>query len=666
MQRLYCSLAGLNRDEPESLIDQTPKLYDYDDVQTWLPKVMNRLVHAEHSNVLLSDLIHHLQGSISFRQFGNSQLRNMAIFTGRFFGRHELANDEHIALLDFFVNLFDSRIPAELGEVFGQSLSSLEHVVLWCLQRTQTDTMDDRIAITTFIAYYSLFGTAEADLVRSHSKDAINLFVQVFEEELDSKVDLRIRLNWLLAFYNIYTSHLSGSPTAKIASKVFDRDANMALVVRICADTIATGKGGLHATKVASLLLGQVVKFKPKKSLLQQAIKASFLMMRQDNPESERVQTVLQMMITMAQVDELKGSIVAMVESDEERHNQNLLLLNLKKNPLRHGALSETAAALLHTLELELNVDVWVDEQFNEVYDTLNGDKTPRNISYVYSKLSALAKLLNSSIKPSNTSTQLSKPRTNIKAGPIRIAKILCGSDQTHVPEGRETLRCMSEHCHFVFGTIHAWLGPSVVECEFHADIFYQRFLVQTLASLLESNNNNYRHLAMEIIRGDESCQINLKNVANFFNQQPPVSQASNALTDVTNKRTRVAIQDEPISGKRRRVTTGGTAFMDITTQRALALIQPVEEELEMARQLYENEKRRYCSLADKCQILEAALAVKSANHHLSHSLITSLDNKNARLGKDLEMEKRLKAEVEGEHEDLKSVLKGAMKYIQK
>ena len=61
----------------------------------------------------------------------------MAIFTGRFFGRHELANDEHIALLDFFVNLFDSRIPAELGEVFGQSLSSLEHVVLWCLQRTQ-------------------------------------------------------------------------------------------------------------------------------------------------------------------------------------------------------------------------------------------------------------------------------------------------------------------------------------------------------------------------------------------------------------------------------------------------------------------------------------------------------------------------------------------------
>ena len=128
-------------------------------------------------------------------------------------------------------------------------------------------------------------------------------------------------------------------------------------------------------------------------------------------------------MITMAQVDELKGSIVTMVESDEERHNQNLLLLNLKKNPLRHGALSETAAALLHTLELELNVDVWVDEQFNEVYDTLNGDKTPRNISYVYSKLSALAKLLNSSIKPSNTSTQLSKPRTNIKV--FEIYKLL-------------------------------------------------------------------------------------------------------------------------------------------------------------------------------------------------------------------------------------------------
>ena len=196
----------------------------------------------------------------------------------------------------------------------------------------------------------------------------------------------------------------------------------MALVVRICADTIATGKGGLHATKVACLLIGQVVKFKPKKSLLQQAIKASFVMMRQDNPESERVQTVLQMMISMVHgSDELKTSIVNMVEDDEERHNQNLLLLNLKKNPLRHGALSETAAALLHGLELELNVDVWVDEQFNEVYDTLNGDKTPRNISYVYSKLSALAKLLNSSIAPGNTSTQLSKPKANIKVGSFKL-----------------------------------------------------------------------------------------------------------------------------------------------------------------------------------------------------------------------------------------------------
>ena len=116
MERLYCALAGLNRDEPESLIVKTPQLYDYDDVQTWLPKVMNRLVHAKHSVSLLNNLIHHLQGSISFRQFGNEQLRNMAIFVGRFFGRTELIHEEHISLLDFFINLFDSRQPTELKE----------------------------------------------------------------------------------------------------------------------------------------------------------------------------------------------------------------------------------------------------------------------------------------------------------------------------------------------------------------------------------------------------------------------------------------------------------------------------------------------------------------------------------------------------------------------
>ena len=188
----------------------------------------------------------------------------------------------------------------------------------------------------------------------------------------------------------------------------------------------------------------------------------------------------------------------------------------------------------------------------------------------------------------------------------------------------------MSEHCHFVFGTIHVWLGPSVVEREFRNDIFYQRFLVQTLASLLESNSNHYRHLAMQIIRADESCQINLKNVANFFNQQPSKPNSNGAaLTDMTNKRSKLKDQEPTISssGKRRRMTTGGTAFMDITTQRALALIQPVEEELEMARQLYENEKRRYKALEEKCQTLESALAVKSANHHLSHSLITSVSD---------------------------------------
>lgn len=182
--------------------------------------------------------------------------------------------------------------------------------------------------------------------------------------------------------------------------------ANMALVVRICADTIGTGKGGLHATKIACLLITQVVRTNPSKSLLSQVIKCGFSMMRQENPDSERVQSVLQLFCTMTSVLELKVLITTLVERDEEKYNQNLLLLNLKKDPLKHGALSETAADLLASLDIDLNIDLWVDEQFNEVYEILNGPKTSRNICFIYSKLASLANLLKSSISPAICSTQ--------------------------------------------------------------------------------------------------------------------------------------------------------------------------------------------------------------------------------------------------------------------
>ena len=78
MQRLYCALSGLNKDTPESLLSETPKLYDYDDVHTWLPKVMNKLVHAEVSSSVLSDLIHHLQDGWNFTSGRFTSFANVA------------------------------------------------------------------------------------------------------------------------------------------------------------------------------------------------------------------------------------------------------------------------------------------------------------------------------------------------------------------------------------------------------------------------------------------------------------------------------------------------------------------------------------------------------------------------------------------------------------
>ena len=78
----------------------------------------------------------------------------------------------------------------------------------------------------------------------------------------------------------------------------------MALVIRICADTISSGKGGLHATKIASLLVGRVLsRTKSFQKSFVEVIQAGFKMMRSDSPESERVQTVLELFYSMTQVN---------------------------------------------------------------------------------------------------------------------------------------------------------------------------------------------------------------------------------------------------------------------------------------------------------------------------------------------------------------------------
>ena len=80
----------------------------------------------------------------------------------------------------------------------------------------------------------------------------------------------------------------------------------MALVIRICADTISSGKGGLHATKIASLLVGRVLsRTKSFQKSFVEVIQAGFKMMRSDSPESERVQTVLELFYSMTQVSYL-------------------------------------------------------------------------------------------------------------------------------------------------------------------------------------------------------------------------------------------------------------------------------------------------------------------------------------------------------------------------
>ena len=65
--------------------------------------------------------------------------------------------------------------------------------------------------------------------------------------------------------------------------------------------------------------------------------------------------------------------------------------------------------------------------------------------------------------------------------------------------------------------------------------------------------------------------------------------------------------------------------YSEITNQRALALTESMEDELETYKQLYNNSKKEIEILNEKCQTLESALSVKSTNNYLSQSLITSV-----------------------------------------
>ena len=126
----------------------------------------------------------------------------------------------------------------------------------------------------------------------------------------------------------------------------------------------------------------------------------------------------------------------------------------------------------------------------------------------------------------------------------------------------------------------------------------------------------------LEIIRADINYQLDLDKVSAFFSVPDETSEES-VLADVTN----VKKMDEEVTvkGKKRRMTTGGTEFSALTQQRALALMQTVSDEVETYKSLYEKEKSQHQATIEKCQVLEAALAVRSSNTKLSHSLITSV-----------------------------------------
>jgi len=70
------------------------------------------------------------------------------------------------------------------------------------------------------------------------------LFIQIFEEEIESNIDIRLRLNYLLFFYNLWSKNVTGT-NANLAAKIFENQQNIVRVLYICASTIQSGNGGI-------------------------------------------------------------------------------------------------------------------------------------------------------------------------------------------------------------------------------------------------------------------------------------------------------------------------------------------------------------------------------------------------------------------------------------
>ena len=205
-------------------------------------------------------------------------------------------------------------------------------------------------------------------------------FIEIFEEDLNSKLDAGLRLNYMLFFFNIWSQN-PASHSAQIASKMFQNPETMMMTIRICAETISNDSGGLGGLQTACNLLKRIAhhnsstfldyelsKAGSTKKTATKVIKSCISVLRSQS-ESDKKATVLELLLSLSRInDEIKQTIIARLSQDE-RQNDSITIVLSEKDPLRHGSLPCLATKLIASLDADaLNLSTsLLETQFKNI-----------------------------------------------------------------------------------------------------------------------------------------------------------------------------------------------------------------------------------------------------------------------------------------------------------
>jgi hypothetical protein len=225
------------------------KSYEFNDTQKWMHTVISQL--GKNPIDVTTDIatLLHLKSVVAFEQFNESSIRDIIVHVSQFFTNSNLDKDQKFEVVDFICYLLDTCAVEKIGK-FVSNFVSLENIAIWCSKQIAMDSHSSHFLSTYFIARYSMFGTHESNVVQQHiKKDIRGIFIQIFEDEIESNVDIRLRLNYLLLFYNLWSTNVTGT-NSNLAAKIFESQENILRVLVICAKAIQSGNGGIGKFKL--------------------------------------------------------------------------------------------------------------------------------------------------------------------------------------------------------------------------------------------------------------------------------------------------------------------------------------------------------------------------------------------------------------------------------